>query len=175
MKNRNIEKYLDFVRPYYAPEGVAGDFTHIQRIADRLEALSCGVAPEPLRPLLWFLAAFHGLSEKMQNEEMLRVRTAEFLKSLNWTDGQVERAFRSLARHAETPMTVEEMIVHDADRCELLATAEPNPTNAEALYQTDFRTPVGRRWAKQYRGQFENNYWRGTDEFQFASDAGKER
>jgi len=154
-KRKDIKAYLDFARPYYTAE-VPGGFAHAERLAGRLDEFARGVTPEPLRPVLWFLAAFHGLRNRLAGDASLRAATAEFLRSIDWTDEQIARGLVALARHASEPMTVEEMIVHDADHCEMLA--RPDAVRDEG--GVTFRTPAGRRLAERYRARIREATWR---------------
>lgn len=156
MKRKDIRAYLDFARPYCTAE-VPGGFAHVERLAGRLEELSRGVAPEPLRPMLWFLAAFHGLRNRVAVDGQLRAAAMAFLKSIDWTDAQIARGFIALARHVEEPMTVEEMIVHDAEHCEMFSVSG----FARDTAGVTFRTPAGRRLAENYRARIRDAAWRG--------------
>jgi hypothetical protein len=44
---KQIERYKDFVRPFYAARDIAHDFDHIERIIRRIDVLSNGTSPPP--------------------------------------------------------------------------------------------------------------------------------
>ena len=116
----NIEIYKKFVRELYVDRDKGHDFSHIERIISRIDELSNGLDPSPTPHRLNFLACFHGLNKKLQENTNLRSRTIEFLLSIGWSQKEIEDIFLSLARHTTDPCTIEEMIVHDANFFEVL-------------------------------------------------------
>ena len=168
MIKEQLRLYKEFARSYYGGKDRAHDFRHIERILSRLELLSEGLSP-PRRHLLYFLACFHGLRQCVRDDQQFREKVGNFLHGLGWSDEEVEEAFRSLERHLKAPQTVEEKPVHDANFVELLGAfgIAKAFTEGGALRQSyeqtadifkhqyldkvKFRTPVGRRWAKERR------------------------
>ncbi|WP_299843111.1 hypothetical protein [uncultured Roseovarius sp.] len=156
-----ITTYFEFVRPSYNNRDAGHDLRHIARIIERLDDLSVGCHPAPTRHLLFFLAAFHGLGEKLQEDSDFRQLTEDFLRQLGWKSDEIPGAFVALQRHLSAPETTEEMIVHDANFFEVTGpfgiakaftvgghfnqtyerTLEIFEENVEKLV---FRTPVGR-------------------------------
>lgn len=115
-----LKLYKDFVRPHYSARDIAHNFDHIERIIRRIDLLSVGTSQPPRRAHLNFLACFHGLGARLCDDEPFRRQTIAFLKSLGWTDAEIPDLFQSLERHLESPETVEEEIIHDANKIELL-------------------------------------------------------
>src|SRR5512135_1777978 len=115
-----LELYKDFVRPFYAARDVAHTFDHIERIIRRLDLLTAGISPAPRRDQLYFLACFHGLGARLNEDEMFRQETIVFLKNLGWTETEIPELFQSLERHLDSPETTEEEIVYDANKIEIL-------------------------------------------------------
>lgn len=167
--NERVETYMAFVRPYHGSRDPAHDIRHIERIASRLEPLTEGMAPPPRRRLMCFLAAFHGLEERLGMDGAFRGRALRFLRGLGWSEAEIEEAFASLHRHIKCPRTAEEKIVHDANFLELLGAfgiAKAFTTGGArgqsyeetaAIYEqqyldpVEFQTPVGRRLAEEGR------------------------
>jgi len=167
--NGGVETYVAFVRPYHASRDPAHDIRHIERIASRLRLLSEGMAPPPRKALLWFLAAFHGLEQRLAADETFRGRALQFLRGLGWSEEEIEEAFASLQRYIKCPKTTEERIVHDANFLELLGAfgiakafmmggvrGQSYEETAEIYEQqyldpVEFRTPVGQRLAEEGR------------------------
>jgi hypothetical protein len=164
-----IELYKDFVRPHYSTRDSAHNFDHIERIIRRIEILSNGVSPSPQRERLSFLACFHGLGARLRDDESFCQQTIAFLKNLGWKDAEIQELFRSLERHLESPETVEEEIVHDANKVEIpgafgVAKAftmgallgQPYEETVDcfehkALGRVVFRTPLGKQLAEEGR------------------------
>jgi uncharacterized protein len=163
-----LELYKQFVRPYYSEHDVAHDFGHIERMIAQLAFLDKGLALR--RPdLLDFLVCFHGLGPKLREDAGFRNVTQAFLRGLEWTEPDIDDAFRSLERHLTAPVTVEEQIVHDANYIELLGVLDiakafraggaRRQTYEETidifekgyLNKIEFFTPVGRRMAEAGR------------------------
>jgi uncharacterized protein len=115
-----LEAYKEFVRPFYKTRDVAHNFAHIERIIRRLDSLSEGVLPPPRLDRLYFLACFHGLGKRLSSEREFKDQTIIFLKQLGWTDSEIPELFTSLDNHLNSPQTVEEAIVHDANKIEIL-------------------------------------------------------
>lgn len=120
LKMNNIEPYKEFVRPLYADKDVGHDFSHIERIISRLDELSEGLIPTPLPHRLNFLACFHGLGRRIQEEIELRDKTVEFLINLGWDQEEIDAILLSLSSHLTDPCTPEEMVVHDANYFETI-------------------------------------------------------
>ncbi len=163
----HIETYKDFTRPYYAARDIAHNFDHIERIIRRLDQLSKSASPSPRRDLLCFLACFHGLGARLREDETFRNQTIAFLKNLGWTEAEIPELFQSLERHLDSPETIEEEIVHDANKIEILGAfgvakaftmgailgqsyeATADYFEYKALGKTIFRTPVARQLAEE--------------------------
>lgn len=166
MKTDEMTVYAEFARRHYAAKDAAHDFRHIRRIIARLPSLSRGMAPAPHK--LHFLAAFHGLGNRIRDDGALRTEVAAFLRSLQWSETDIEQMFASLLTHLSDPRTPEEMIVHDANYVEVVgafgiakafttggargqtyeATADIFEHN---LSRVVFRTPEGKRLAEERR------------------------
>ncbi len=164
-----IEPYKDFVRPYYSTRDIAHNFDHIERIIRRIDILADGVSQPPQRERLNFLACFHGLGARLRDDESFRQQTIAFLKNVGWTDTEIPELFQSLERHLESPETVEEDIVHDANKIEILGAfgvAKAFTMGAilgqsyeetidyfehKSLGRIVFRTPVGKQLAEEGR------------------------
>lgn len=161
LKMCEIKPYYDFVRPYYCDRDAGHDFRHIARIFDRLEELSVGCVPEPKFHRLYFLAAFHGLVEKLRTDIEFRDQVDDLLRQLGWKNDEISDAFTALERHLSAPQTTEEMIVHDANFFEVtgrfgVAKAFTVGGNFNQTYERTleifeanlnklvFRTPIGR-------------------------------
>lgn len=115
MKRDHVDPYREFVRPHYADKDPAHDFQHIVRIIKRLDILSEGFDPPPMPHLLYFLACFHGMRNKVRFDNQFRDEMNEFLKSLDWSSDEIDNAVTSLFRHTSNPQTTEEKIVCDAN------------------------------------------------------------
>lgn len=164
-----LEHYIEFIRPYYADRDAAHDLRHIERIISRLDMLSEDVSPAPRRDRLHFLACFHGLGARLRDDEQFREQTTAFLHELGWTHIEIQELFQSLDRHLESPETVEEEIVHDANKVEILGAfgvakaftvggmlGQSYEETADyfeyrTLGKTVFRTPTGKRLAEEGR------------------------
>jgi len=118
MNKDNITVYAEFAQRYYAGKDPAHDFQHIQRIIERLPHFSQGLEPIPYK--LCFLAAFHGLADRIHDDFSFRNEVTAFLQALKWDEKEIEDVFVSLANHLRDPCTPEEMIVHDANYVEVL-------------------------------------------------------
>jgi uncharacterized protein len=169
MMQEQIKPYKEFVRPHYANRDVAHSFRHIERIISRLDMLSEGMSSPPRRDRLHFLACFHGLGARLRDDEKFREQTTFFLQDLGWTLAEAQELFRSLERHLESPETVEEEIVHDANKVEILGAfgiakaftmggilgqsyeETADYFEHQSLGKTVFRTPTGRRLAEEGR------------------------
>jgi|SRR5690554_914913 uncharacterized protein len=119
MDKNQLEPYLLFARKYHTNPDPAHDFRHIQRIVKRLDVLAEGFAPLNYS-LLYFLACFHGLRKKINEDKRVHEEVIDFLTDLGWTKQEITEGLISLARHLENPGTPEEKIVHDANYLELL-------------------------------------------------------
>ncbi|MEM7594044.1 MAG: hypothetical protein AAF383_21470 [Cyanobacteria bacterium P01_A01_bin.83] len=168
MLKQQIEHYQRFAQPHYADRDSAHDFRHIERIISRLDLLSQEMS-SPNKALLYFIACFHGLKNRLREDELFRDEVRVFLQNLKWNEAEIEKALLSLQRHTNNPQTVEEQIVHDANYVELLGafgiakafttggawqqTYEQTADIFEYRYldKITFVTPVGKRIAKQKR------------------------
>lgn len=164
---KQIERYVEFVRPYYSEKDPAHNFQHIERILARLEAFSVGMSPEPRADWLCFHACFHGLWTKCRDSEEFRNKASEFLRSLGWAQGDIEQAIQGLSRQGTDPQTVEEQIVCDANAIERVGAFSiakafmTGGARGQSLEETadifeyrnldkvEFRTPVGKRLAEE--------------------------
>ena len=164
-----LEAYKAFVRPFYASRDAAHNFRHIERIIDRLGMLAEGISPPPRPDRLYFLACFHGLGKRIASDTNFRDQSIAFLNGLGWTEAEIQELFAGLARHLTAPETVEEAIVHDANKIETLgafgiakaftvggALGQTYEQTAEffehqSLAEAEFRTPAGRRMAEEGR------------------------
>ena len=170
MLKQQIEPYKEFALHYHQglKKDTAHDFRHIERIIGRLDLLSSEISSVPNKPLLYFIACFHGLKANLNNK-LFQKEVVRFLQNLEWTEIEVKQAFQSLDRHLENPQIVEEKIVHDANYIELLGafgiakafttggakkqTYEQTADIFEDQYldKVEFLTPVGKRMAKEKR------------------------
>jgi hypothetical protein len=158
----NILPYREFVRPLYSDKDTGHDFRHIERIIARLDELSDELTRVPAPHKLNFLACFHGLGSRIQNEPELRDKTVAFLRNLGWEQEDIDAIFSSLLSHLTAPRTQEEMVVHDANYFELAgpfgiakaftvggARGQTYEQTAEIfegnLDRAVFRTPAGKR------------------------------
>jgi uncharacterized protein len=120
----DVERMADslrrFVRPLYADQDPAHDFDHVERILARLDDLSQGVDPPPRPELLAFLGCFHGLNQRLREDQGLVEEVRSYLTEKGWEGGAIEEALAALDRHVADPRTVEEKIVHDANALETL-------------------------------------------------------
>jgi hypothetical protein len=114
-----IDFYLNFARPLYAGKDVAHDFRHIERIISRLSELAEGLEPPPCSYKLNFLACFHGLGPKVDNDPELRAKIVVFLRDIGWKQQDIDASLSSLTTHLSDPRTSEELIVHDANYFEV--------------------------------------------------------
>jgi uncharacterized protein len=164
-----LDANKEFVRPFYETRDVAHNFRHIERNIKRLDILSEGVIPTPRLDRLYFLACFHGLGKRLHSEPDLNVRSSAFLRKLGWAEPEIQELFTSLDRHLNSPETVEEAIVHDANKIETLGafgiakaftmggimgqTYEETADYFEnqSLGKTEFRTPTGQRLSDEGR------------------------
>ena len=119
MLKQEIEPYKKFAQPHYVDRDSAHNFRHIERIISRLDLLSQEMS-RPNKALLFFLACFHGLKNKLREDELFCDDVRVFLQNLKWNKAEIEKAFLSLERHTSNPQTIEEQIVHDANYVELL-------------------------------------------------------
>jgi hypothetical protein len=105
----------------------------------------------------------------LRDDESFCQQTIAFLKNLGWKDAEIQELFRSLERHLESPETVEEEIVHDANKVEILGAfgvAKAFTMGAllgqsyeetvdcfehKALGRVVFRTPLGKQLAEEGR------------------------
>ncbi len=169
MLRQQIEPYKNFAQPYYVDRDTAHNFQHIERILSRLDFLSKEVLQPPDKALLYFLACFHGLEKNFRDDRLLRDRVKYFLQSLEWTKNEIKKGFVSLEHHINSPQTIEEEIVHDANYLELLgafgiAKAFTTGGAYQQIYEetadifeyqyldkVEFITPMGKRIAKEKR------------------------
>ncbi|MGH2701246.1 MAG: hypothetical protein ACRDJB_03640 [Actinomycetota bacterium] len=119
MARGDLRGYLDYVRPHYLSKDVAHDLGHILRIAQRLDGLERGLKVND-RPLLHFLAAWHGLADKIAGGSWFADATRAFLRTDGWNDDAIDTAYVALVRHGSSPVSVEERIVHDANALETI-------------------------------------------------------
>ena len=115
-----LEAYTEFVRPYYATRDVAHTFSHIERIIRRLDKLAEGITVPVRRDRLYFLASFHGLGVRWHDDAEFREQATALLQRLGWSDSEIQELIQSLDRHLDEPETIEEEIVHDANKLETL-------------------------------------------------------
>jgi len=166
MSRYQLAPYRQFAQPYYADKDSAHNFSHIEKILNRLSTLSQGIAHSPRPDRLYFLACFHGLEKRLSTDHGFRKQVTSFLHGLAWTETEVEEIFLSLSRHITDPKTVEEEIIHDANYIELLgafgiakafttggARGQTIEQSAEIFEQQflkriKFRTPLGKRLAE---------------------------
>lgn len=169
MGRDRLDTYLRFVKPYYKDKDPAHDIRHIQRIIRRLPQLSAGMTPEPQQDILYFLACFHGLGNKIKAEPGFADAVTKFLHEIGWNADEIDDLFLRLERHLVSPVTVEEQIVHDANYMELLGAfgiakaftkggAEGQSYEETAdiyeyqyLDRVEFKTPAGRQFAIESR------------------------
>jgi hypothetical protein len=179
MARGELRTYLDYVRPHYEAMDVAHDFAHIMRMTLRLDELENGLKVHN-RPLLHFLVCWHGLADRIVGGSWFADATRAFLTTDGWVDDDIDTAYVALVRHASSPVTVEERIVHDAAAIELLgafgvATAfthggadrrsleETMVAYGRSLERTEFKTPhgqelsmAGRDYARQFLARLRN-------------------
>ena len=173
MARGDLRGYLDYVRPHYLSKDVAHDLGHILRIAQRLDGLARGLTVND-RPLLHFLAAWHGLADKIAGGSWFADATRAFLRTDGWSDDSIDTAYVALVRHGSSPVSVEERIVHDANAMETIGAfgiakaftkggSEGNTYEETiAVYErnlerAEFSTPRGRELAlegREYARQF---------------------
>ncbi|MEY9967547.1 uncharacterized protein ABIA33_005618 [Streptacidiphilus sp. MAP12-16] len=109
--------YATEARPHYAGKDPAHDFVHVERILARVELLAEGEAPR--RELLYFIACFHGLIPEL-GDTAFRRGTSGFLAGIGWSPGEVAEGIHALERHLTAPVSLEEMLVHDANYWEAI-------------------------------------------------------
>ncbi len=169
MSRYQLAPYKEFSRPFYVDKDSAHDFSHIEKILDRLSTLSKGIRHPPRPDHLYFLACFHGLDKRLGTDHSFCDQVTSFLRGLAWTETEIEEIFLSLSRHLTDPKTVEEEIIHDANYIELLgalgiakafttggARGQSIEKSAEIfehqfLDRIEFRTPMGKRLAEDGR------------------------
>lgn len=170
----SVDPYAKFALPLYKTRDSAHNADHIRRIIARLDDLSEGVSPPPRPAMLHFLACFHGLGNRMDQDQKLVNQTRRFLVELGWTDQEMAEGLLLLERHCVDPQTSEERIVHDANYVEVLGafgiakaltkggserqSYEQTIAIFEGyLHQVQFRTPRGADIAqdgRQYAASF---------------------
>jgi len=160
MARGDLQSYLAYVRPHYEAKDAAHDFSHILRIGDRIAELERGLTVND-RPRLHFLAAWHGLADRIAGGSWFADATRAWLTEDGWDDDAIDTAYVALVRHTTSPVTVEEQIIHDAAALELLGafgiaqafatggaegqSCEEIMTSYERrLEEADFKTPRGR-------------------------------
>lgn len=94
----SIEHYIEFALPLYETRDSAHNADHIRRIIARLDELSNRVDPPPRRPVLYFLASFHGLGGRLTEDPQFDGEVRRFLAQLGWSDREVAEAFLLLHR-----------------------------------------------------------------------------
>ncbi len=117
--------------------------------------------------MLYFLASFHGLVQHIALSSDFLSRVQDFLGQLGWSQQEIMDGFCRLQRHLQSPLTVEEQIVHDANYVELLgafgiakaftkggAQGQSYEETADIFeYQfldaVNFKTPTGRQVAAE--------------------------
>jgi uncharacterized protein len=169
MNKYQVEPYKDFVRPHYADKDAAHNFRHIERILDRLSVLSEGMEQAPHLDRLYFLACFHGLGKRLSADRAFCEQVKVFLRSLAWSEPEIDESLQSLGRHLARPQTVEEKIIHDANYLELLGAlgiAKAFTTGGardqlleestdifehQYLDKVEFQTPTGKQLAEEGR------------------------
>ena len=109
--------YAVEARPRYTGKDPAHDFVHIERILARVEMLAEAAAPR--RDLLYFLVCFHGLVLDL-GDTAFRRRTWAFLASLGWSEEETAEGLDALERRLTAPVSLEEMLVHDANYWEAI-------------------------------------------------------
>ncbi|RAG83804.1 hypothetical protein DN069_20410 [Streptacidiphilus pinicola] len=112
-----LSSYAAEARPLYEAKDPAHDFVHIERVIARAELLAEGTTPR--QDLLYFLACFHGLVQKMA-DSCFRERTQRFLEGLGWTSVEAEEGIAALERHLTEPVSPEEQLVYDANYWEAM-------------------------------------------------------
>ncbi|AXI77310.1 HD domain-containing protein [Peterkaempfera bronchialis] len=159
--------YLGCSSPLYAEKDVAHGVEHIQRILKRLEPLTVGQQLQLRWDLLYFLACFHGVADRMA-EPGVRRMVKQLLTGLGWSDREITEGLAALARHLVDPHTSEENVVHDANYLEAvgaLGIAKAFTTGGARgqsyertleiarrnLDRPVFRTTIGRRLAAERR------------------------
>jgi uncharacterized protein len=164
MKRDDITVYEEFARPHYMGRDAGHDFRHIQRIISRLGSFSKGMTFASHK--LNFLSCFHGLGERIRDDQVFRGEVTTFLQLLNWEEMEIKEILISLLNHLENPRTPEEMIIHDANYVEVLgafgiakafttggARGQTYETTANIfennLNRVVFFTPEGKRLAKE--------------------------
>ena len=120
MNRYELQPYLEFVRFLYDDRDPGHDFNHIKRITERLSILSADLITTLRDDLLYFLACFHGLWNKINTDYKFRENVRSFLINLGWNESNIDEGFICLERHLKSPKTVEEKVVHDANYMDLL-------------------------------------------------------
>ncbi|CAN5620882.1 phosphohydrolase [soil metagenome] len=156
----DLQTYLDYVRPHYEAKDVAHDISHIMRICLRLDDVATGLEVHD-RPLLHFLACWHGLADRIVGGSWFADATRAFLMEDGWGGDHIDTAYVALVRHSSSPVAVEERIVHDASAIELMGAfgiaaaftqggaegrsyEETMVAHERFLERTEFKTPRGK-------------------------------
>jgi hypothetical protein len=168
-KKITIEPYLSFVRSLYDENDSVHNFRHIERIFYRLDSFIRAEKINPDYRLLYFLSAFHGLSNRIKNTPDFKAGIVAFLSALGWNDEEIFNGFIALEYHLIDPQTIEEKIVYDANYIELLGAfgiAKAFTTGGarnqsieetiriyknEYLDRVEFKTCLGRKLLKKER------------------------
>lgn len=120
MKENKLEVYMNFAKAVYGDKDPAHNFRHIKRICKRLKMFIDATDEQMDLQLMYFMASFHGLIKKIDEDNSFKDEIVTFLKDLGWSDSEIDNGFICLQRHIQNPSTIEEEIVHDANYIELL-------------------------------------------------------
>ncbi len=111
------DAYASRARPFYAGKDPAHGFGHVERMLARVPILAEDDVPR--WDLLYFLVCFHGLVPLLDDRAFLG-ETGRFLRGLGWNAVEAREGIAALGRHLTAPVSLEEMLVHDANYWEAL-------------------------------------------------------
>ena len=114
-----LDRYAAVARPEYEEKDPAHDWSHIRRIWSRLPWLAREFDDIDVDRAA-FLAAFHGLASRVRLDAALREAATQCLLEQGRSSDEIADLLEALDRHTTSPVSPEEIVVHDANILEVI-------------------------------------------------------
>jgi hypothetical protein len=114
-----LNRYATVARPEYVGKDPAHDWSHIRRIWSRLPWLASEFDDIDVDRAA-FITAFHGLASRVRSDSALREAATAHLRKHGRSSDKILGLLDALDRHATSPVSPEEIVVHDANILEVV-------------------------------------------------------